>query len=42
MEESKGSLITLFDDNTFEIKIQYQHGADYKKGNYKKKARKYF
>lgn len=42
MEESKGSMITLFDNNTFEIKVQYQHGADYKKGNYEKKGNEIF
>ena len=42
MEESKGSLITLFDNSTFEIKVQYQHGADYKKGNYEKKGNEIF
>lgn len=42
MEESKGSLLTLFDNNTFEIKVQYQHGADYKKGNYEKKNNEIF
>ncbi|NHN26112.1 copper resistance protein NlpE [Flavobacterium jejuense] len=42
MEESKGSLLTLFDNNTFEIKVQYQHGADYKKGNYERKGNEIF
>lgn len=38
IEDSKGSSITLFDNNTFEIKVQYQHGADFKKGKYEKKG----
>lgn len=42
IEESRGSVITLFDNNTFEIKVQYQHGADYKKGNYQKKGNEIF
>ena len=34
IENSKSSTIKLFDNNSFEIKIQHQHGADFKKGDY--------
>ncbi len=33
-EDSEGSTIVLFDNNSFEIRIQHQHGADYIKGSY--------
>jgi hypothetical protein len=38
IEDSKGSSLTLFDNNTFEIKLQHQHLAYFKKGNYKKEG----
>ena len=42
IEDSKGSSITLFNDNTFEIRIQHQHGADFKKGDYNKEGNEVF
>lgn len=37
---SKGSTIKLFTNESFEIKLQHQHGADFKKGNYHKNGNK--